>query len=239
MEISALCQRGFEKRAAIFYDRVVRGVWNPEVPDDVATPFQSSSFYLVMAMMGNAEAPLEEAWKRLNGLPGYAMIGEKRPVVDALRYENCAAIVMSHIPLPDESALEWEQVLQIRADHRHLSRLRDLRLWVHDIADGDDERFAIDRISQRFDSYNTSLHTHGIRTVMGTITTIISGGAASVITGLIFEAIPFTVAGVSIWAAKHLQTLHEIKNSDEYRGVVIVNSINSDIRNAITNKSDH
>ena len=237
MELNALCQKGFEKRAALLYPKVVRGVWHTEdeVPEDLSIEFENSSFALAKSIFGPEDVTLDEAWKKLSKSPNYVLIGDPDPVADAITFDNCVAIVLGDIPLPLESELDWDQIREVRSDARHLQRIRDLRLWVSDLTADQDVSKASALINQRIEDYRDSLKAHGIRSALTAVTAILPGAAASAYLPLGAAGVPLALSAASIWVGRRVLSRNELKKSDRFRGIAVVDAINSDLDRAAKN----
>lgn len=73
-----------------------------------------------------------------------------------------------------ESETSWEQILEFRKDAEALSLYRSFRLWVSDGAKAKSIRHAQDLIGQRIAHREWALRKHGLKTVTGSLSSILS-----------------------------------------------------------------
>ncbi len=144
-------------------------------------------------------------------------IGDRRALIASL--ENLEVI--------DESMLSWAQVSQLREDEEAKRKIRTLRHWLDREMVGKPIPFVTDAIGEKLESYKRSLRKHGIRTVTGSIKSILDfkflvpTTAATAITGLgigpdwaaALAAIVVT-GKVAVTATEKFLDFDEVRNGD-------------------------
>ncbi len=81
-------------------------------------------------------------------------------------YENLTVV--------DEEGLEWEQVSQFKSDEVASKRYRDFRLWIRELNNVSSFNHARDLLSQRLEDYEWAIKKHGLSTILGALSTIVS-----------------------------------------------------------------
>jgi hypothetical protein len=134
----------------------------------------------------------------------------------AIAYEAA----LENIPIIDEAAVTWEEIIEFRKDKRASRKVRRLGLWLTDSLKCESVAHASDTIAARIDDYAWALKKHGLKTVTGAVSYLsASGGAALVVDMLnrpVWESITcgLTCAGVTCaWVADRL-----IEREDAIRG---------------------
>lgn len=86
-------------------------------------------------------------------------------------------IVVNGIAIPEER-IPWNDIIQFREDADSQKRLRDLHLWVSELANGNvSYGDAVNRIESLKDQYRTSIKAAGMKYSMGIVQTIVVGFA--------------------------------------------------------------
>lgn len=105
-------------------------------------------------------------------------VGPKVDVVQA---------ILSNLNIVDEKSLKWDQVIEFRHDADSIKKLRKLFRWVDQELTQHSPEFVEDMLAMRIHEYEWALKKHGIATVTGVLSSILSsktiallGGAASV-----------------------------------------------------------
>lgn len=81
--------------------------------------------------------------------------------------------VLSHVAVPDESKLTWEQVVAFRNDAEMRMKLKRLTHWLDSSMVGKSWQFIEDEITIRLLDYENALRKHGLRTAVGTLATVL------------------------------------------------------------------
>src|SRR5689334_23165303 len=199
------------KTTALLYDRV----WTPSVHDVPTTVHVNAATdeelalrivtYVAEALYHrgrNEPAPTLRTWERLGRL-GYARevaqelaavgISAEPAYESTAEYESeyhagdtpVVVAVLSNVALPVESELAWEQVVELRLDAAARAKLRRLKHWLDAEMVGRRRSFIEDEISIRIEEYEAVLKKHGIKTALGSLSSILdakflTSGAAAV-----------------------------------------------------------
>jgi hypothetical protein len=99
--------------------------------------------------------------------------------------QTCNAIRMSFNMVPEiiEDKLDWKQVLEIRKDKKSINSLHRFRNWVNLELLNKSESEIISSLESAYDNYKFAIKKHGIATIIGGFTTILSG------TAVVFDSI--------------------------------------------------
>jgi hypothetical protein len=92
--------------------------------------------------------------------------------------ESGIEIVMAtlkDLQVVDESALSWEQVLEFRSDREARRKYRRLLHWLDADFRDESKQFVIDEIEDRLDDYHWALERHGVKSVAGVVSEVLSG----------------------------------------------------------------
>jgi hypothetical protein len=106
--------------------------------------------------------------------------------------------VLSNLPIPLEDSLEWEQVLEFRADVGARTKYRAFVHWLDEKMVGRSLSFIQDAIHLRHYEYKRALRKHGIRTKVGVLERVISKK------GLLGRVADLGAAAVSALAGERL-----------------------------------
>lgn len=91
-------------------------------------------------------------------------------------YEIC----ISNLPIAVEKNLEWKQVLELRKDTNSIKKIRRFKSWVDLELDGKSPELVKESLEIALEDYKQSLKKHGIITMLGCITTILSSSASAI-----------------------------------------------------------
>jgi hypothetical protein len=80
---------------------------------------------------------------------------------------------LSSVEVVDESKLEWQQVLEFRRDAEARRKYRRFVHWLDSEMVGKPLRFIEDAISVRLDDYRWAIKKHGIRCVLGVLSSLL------------------------------------------------------------------
>jgi hypothetical protein len=82
--------------------------------------------------------------------------------------------VLQGLPIPVESKLTWEQVLEIRADIDSRDRLRRFARWLDGLLPAKSAAQISDEIFIRLEDYRRALTKHGVETLIGAFEHVVS-----------------------------------------------------------------
>lgn len=123
---------------------------------------------------------------------------EKQYIIHSDTSQNVPAISLCINNLPEiiEDKLDWEQVLEIRADEESTARIRRLKNWLNTdiLHKKESEMKAI--LDKAIDDYGFALKKHGIQTLVGAISTVTT--ASHTLINAVSQNGSFDVAGLSI-----------------------------------------
>jgi hypothetical protein len=130
------------------------------------------------------EGPAKEAYSvRLvadtlaskRGITGVALYDSTDARATEYRPGNRAVIVslIESVALPDERDISWPQVSEFRRDSASVAAYRRFVHWLDAAYVGKSVEFIEEEIAERMDSYQRSLHKHGIETAIGAIEAVL------------------------------------------------------------------
>lgn len=102
---------------------------------------------------------------------------ENSQKVDKTVYEA----IISSDQMIDESKLNWEQVLEIRRDKAEQAKLKRFRSWINSDFDNCSKEQIIEKINNTYSDYAEALKKHGVKTLTGSLATIVSEAAIGVL----------------------------------------------------------
>jgi Family of unknown function (DUF6236) len=113
---------------------------------------------------------------------------------DAVAYRA----ILSNIPVI-ANTVPWEQVVEFRRDEDATLKLRRMRVWVQESLKTKSVSEAEDRIATQLSDYSNALRKHGIETLLGSISTVLSlkGVSSSAIGALAVGSL----GSSPVWAA--------------------------------------
>jgi hypothetical protein len=130
-------------------------------------------------------------------------------------------LCLDFIPVPLEYNLSWEQVLQFRKDKDAREKLLRLRRLANVTLSGYTHSKAMDEIAKRVDEYEWALKKHGIETVVGGITSVLSFAAGptavQLLSGNLYAAVAAGVtvgSAVLVWVKDRLIEQSSIQRSE-------------------------
>jgi hypothetical protein len=80
---------------------------------------------------------------------------------------------VANMDVIDDARLTWEQVREIRKDNRSIGQVRALRHWLDTEMVGKPLPFVTDELAKRLEDYRWGLKKHGIKTVTGSLQSIL------------------------------------------------------------------
>ena len=195
------------------YDSFLTSLGLPPVETDLPKCLRAI-VSMIQSTHGISTVPM---YKSLSDSLEQYTIGDRRALIASL--ENLEVI--------DESMLSWAQVSQLREDEEAKRKIRTLRHWLDREMVGKPIPFVTDAIGEKLESYKRSLRKHGIRTVTGSIKSILDfkflvpTTAATAITGLgigpdwaaALAAIVVT-GKVAVTATEKFLDFDEVRNGD-------------------------
>lgn len=92
---------------------------------------------------------------------------------------------LADLPVPDEQSLSWEQVLEFRRDHSCFLKYKRLAHWLDANMPDFSLSYVRDELTIRLADYDIALKKHGVKTVLGTLTSLVDsrallGGSAAI-----------------------------------------------------------
>lgn len=141
-----------------------------------------------------------DALFREHGLKAIPMYESPAALEREYRVGDTEAIVIAvqNLSIVNETALQWEQVMEFRSDPAAVTKLRRMRHWLDREFVGKPIPFVTDALAVRLEDYEWALKKHGIETVLGSLADLLDARflpAASVATA------GLAVAGGEFWAA--------------------------------------
>lgn len=149
------------------------------------------------------------------------------PAVDEenLAFEQAYAVVsLSGLPMVNVSRAPWEQIMQLREDEQSASKLRRLRLLVHENYIGKPRSYVEDDIAQRVEDFERARKALGFEVVVSTISVVLDSkalqaSAAAGLVGALFggpvaalgAAAAVEIGKVSIELAKRRQAIRDLE----------------------------
>lgn len=108
----------------------------------------------------------EKSFLELNNTEEKGIYGIKNRDIIKFTVDNMASIV--------EKSLSWKQVLEFRKDKNSVQKLRRYRNWcIYDLKDKSISE-VVETLNQSYDDYCFALKKHGIKTKVGSFTTLLS-----------------------------------------------------------------
>jgi len=240
------------KTAALLYDRV----WTPQIiglPEsiglcagtDAELSLRVRAFFAEQMSIGE-NAPDNAEWWRSQGrvlysrevaevLAGVSVVAV--PLYDtadrcAREYRSGAyevvLAVLPQVPLPVESMLVWDQVVEMRRDDESRMRVRRFKHWLDTDMVGKPATYISNEIAIRIVDYEKALKKHGVATAIGSLQAaldakVLTGGAAA-IASLSFANSPTAalIAGgavvlgnVALYLARALFDIENVRESTQ------------------------
>lgn len=111
------------------------------------------------------------------------------------------AICIQDFPSVIEEKLSWEQVLDCRKDKKLIQQFRKFTTWATRTFSNASPEQIRETISYELDSYKAALREHGIKTVVGSFSTVVSSASsiASLLTNPSASILPvLSIASISL-----------------------------------------
>ena len=104
------------------------------------------------------------------------------PIPNLLEFEektthSAYEVCLSNIPIIVEDKLTWKQVMEMRGDIASIKKIHRFRSWVDSELEGKEKGEIIQSFEKALDDYKYALKKHGIMTVVGGLTTILSASS--------------------------------------------------------------
>jgi hypothetical protein len=90
------------------------------------------------------------------------------------------ALAMNRVPFLSESALDWEQVMDVRADSESRDSIRQFFRWADETLLGKPEAVIADEIRIRFERYRKALRKHGVATRVESLAALLDVGPKAI-----------------------------------------------------------
>lgn len=103
------------------------------------------------------------------------------------------------VPMIVEENLFWEQVEEIRKDEKSIAKLRKFRVWAMQNLEGKTQNQVTDIIGAEIEDYSNALKKHGILTVIGGFTTMLSS-SATILEAINMSQPELIAAGIAVSA---------------------------------------
>lgn len=207
-EICVVSDTKFAKRDALLFDRIHRPMdeSDNEIPEQIlfgVLELEKKLDYHELALIMVHGGPTENKTRKKNAAYEYGKMG----YIVTPAYENEARFIqefkegqtfayqgaLNNLPVPSEET-PWGNILEFRKDARATGKLRDLRLWLEHTFNAQSEQHATDIISQKIDDYQWAIKKHGLKTIIGSISSVFrvknSVVAATAVAGAAFLSSP-------------------------------------------------
>lgn len=92
--------------------------------------------------------------------------------------KDALSICVQDFPSIIEEELSWEQVLDCRKDKKTIQQFRKFTTWATGTFSNASPEQIRETINHELDSYETALREHGIKTAVGSFSTIVSGASS-------------------------------------------------------------
>lgn len=84
------------------------------------------------------------------------------------------SLTLSQLRLVDTATADWRQIIEVRKDKESHHRLSRLRLFMHSNYSGRSFAFIEDDLSRRIHEYEATARKHGFKTVLSSLTVLLS-----------------------------------------------------------------
>jgi len=109
--------------------------------------------------------------------------------------------ILLHVPMVDETALSWEQVMHFREDPESRLHYHDFVHWLDEQVCGVTTSRVADILTGKFTKYQRALQKHGIRTVLGIVSATLGGISVPSLVQQISQDAVWVSAGAGILIA--------------------------------------
>lgn len=100
----------------------------------------------------------------------------KKP--NAFLNKNALSICIQDFPSIKEDELSWEQVLEIRKDKTKIQHLKNFTTWINRSFSNKSPDEIRESFEQELELYKAAVRKHGIKTAIGTFSTVVSGSSS-------------------------------------------------------------
>lgn len=141
---------------------------------------------------------------------------------------------ISHIGLVSSDSINWDQIVDFRKDKVALRKYRALRTWLRYGLKASSVAEATAIIGQKLEDYEWAIRKHGLKTITGTLTSVLdskqlialtsSSGVAGLLGGPIWAAATAGIiffAGISVKISDRLIELEDVKRGANSEVAVI------------------
>lgn len=138
----------------------------------------------------------------------------KRP--NSFENRNVFAVCVQDFPSIKEDELSWEQVLYIRKDKKRREQLKRFTNWANRNFTNYTPEQIRETLESELESYKDALKEHGIKTAVGSFTTLVSGASsiASIISepsALLLPLLSITAVSINFTTNTYLSSLKNKK----------------------------
>ncbi len=143
----------------------------------------------------------------------------KRP--NSFENKNVFAVCIQDFPSIKEDELSWEQVLDVRKDKKRRERLKRFTTWANkNFANYSPEQIR-ETLEAELEAYKDALKEHGIKTAVGSFTTLVSSASsiASIISepsALLLPLLSITAVSINFTTNTYLSSLKNKKSPIAY-----------------------
>lgn len=135
--------------------------------------------------------------------------------------KEALSICIQDFPQIQEDELSWEQVLDIRDDKKRISQLRKFTTWTNRTFTNETPEEIRNIIESELDEYKKAIKEHGIKTTLGTFSTIVSSASsiASILSNsqnLILPFLSITAITLNFSANTYFSSLKNHNNPIAY-----------------------
>lgn len=138
----------------------------------------------------------------------------KRP--NSFENKNVFAVCIQDFPSIKEDELSWEQVLDVRKDKKRREQLKRFTNWANRNFTNYTPEQIRETLESELESYKDALKEHGIKTAVGSFTTLVSGASsiASIISepsALLLPLLSITAVSINFTTNTYLSSLKNKK----------------------------
>ncbi|MDY6990904.1 MAG: hypothetical protein SWQ30_22920 [Thermodesulfobacteriota bacterium] len=204
---------------------------------------------LIESVIGGLLRAFSEAYAR-EGISVVPLYRSGAAFDDAFLTGSSAAYqaALNSISVVSEDHLTWEQVLEFRADKEAVRKYRSFRIWLQDGLKARSVTEATDVIEQRLYDYQWAIKKHGLKTVVGALSSVldlrhiaaitVGAGISGVLGGPIWSAITAGLvlsSKIAVQVADRMIDLEDITRGP-HSEVAIIYDIHKELKKAKRHK---
>lgn len=125
-----------------------------------------------------------------------------------LSNNDVLSICIQDFPLINEEELSWEHIEDIRNDKTRASQLRRFVSWANTISSGLTPNEIRESLNKELDSYKEVLHELGVKTAIGTFSTLVSSATSIAMMSADPKFAILSMAGITVESVKFFVDLH-------------------------------